>query len=240
MTAEEIGILAGVLSFVLALLIFTFDQADKKRGRRVLAGGVVLLMVGVAFALWTSATKRARASDVDNDPRPEIRPPGDRPSVDSAEALRDTAARPTPPQEQTEPPYSRWLRRDGALIRYNAAVYMPGSCPGRIMAVGDFGPGGWTSGPEARCDADGWLTFDAARLLEEPRFVAGQTYCLNFLDEHGRYGQHGAPPRAPGLSAIEVPAREGAGAGLTIGFRVTRLSGAAVVEFTKEGKPHCE
>lgn len=240
MTNEEIGILAGVLSFVLAFLIFIFDQADKKRGRRVLAGGVVLLFVGIAFALCTSASRPSVAPATDAGPTPEVRPRGSGGIADSAGPVGETGTPPRPPQLDPEPPYNSWLRREGTLIRYNAAVYMAGSCPGRIMAVGDFGPGAWTSGPQAHCETDGWLTFDAAQLLEEPRFIQGHTYCLNFVDDRGRYGQHGAPPRAPGLSVIEVPAREGPEAGLTIGFRVTQSPGGARVEFTNEGKPHCE
>jgi hypothetical protein len=238
MTNEEVGILAGVLSLVLGLLIFIFDQADKKRWGRVLAGCVVLLLVGVAFALWTSASRRSATPPTDAGPGREVRPPGGRRIADSVGA--DTATLPRPPKPGPKPPYDSWLRREGSLIRYNAAVYMAGSCPGTVMAVGDFGPGAWTSGPQAHCETNGWLTFDAAQLLEEPRFIPGHTYCLNFVDDRGRYGQHGAPPRAPGLSAIELPAKEGAEAGLTIGFRVTRSTGGAAVEFTNEGKPHCE
>lgn len=237
MNPDEIVALVSVLGFVLALLAFHFDQEAKRRRRRVLTGGVVLLVVGIPFAIWLRASRPPAPSPGTSAPRDDS--PRAAAGPGSVEAPRETASVAPPKASEPTSPYHGWLTRDRALIRYNAAVYMPGSCPGRIMAVGDFGPGGWTSGPEARCEADGWLTFDAGQLLQEPRFVPGHTYCLNFVDEQGRYGQHGAPPRAPGLHAIGVQAREGEQAGITMGFRIVRSHDGPRVEFTNEGIPHC-
>lgn len=239
MKPDEVDILVAVLGFALALIIFWIDQKDKGRHRRVLGILFVLLVIGIPLGLWLRASRPTVTPSPGKVASKEPDPPSER-GTDSVSAPRDSASVTPPEPAEPVPPYHGWLRREGALIRYHAAVYMPGSCPGRIMAVGDFGPGGWTSGPEARCEADGWITFDAGQLLEEPRFVPGHTYCLNFVDDRGRYGQHGAPPRAPGLSEIEVPAKEGAQAGLTIGFRVVRSASGAAVEFTNEGIPHCE
>lgn len=156
MTLEEIGILAGVLSFVLALLIFVFDQADKKRGRRVLAGGVVLLIVGVGFAVWAPVVRDSGTPAFDNAPGPDIRPPGGRRSADSERAPRDTATPHPAPEEYREPPYKSWLRAEGALIRYAAPS---GTTPGEDrpsgpapLRAGLTGDGHWVERPRLVVD----------------------------------------------------------------------------------------
>lgn len=241
MKPEEVNILVAVLALALATVAFLIDQRDKRRSHRFIAGVLLLLLlIGIAFALWLRTLRPAPPTAPERNTEDEPRPPGIREPLDTVSTTVDTGKSPISEQDVTPPPYQSWLTREGSLIRYNAARYMPGSCPGRIMAVGDFGSGGWTSGPLARCERDGWLTFDAGQLLREPGFVPGHTYCLNFVDSNDRYGQHGAPPRAPGLASIEVPAKEGAQVGLNIGFRVIRSAGGVLVEFTNEGVQHCE
>jgi hypothetical protein len=242
MNLENLADVVTVLGFFLAFLAFAVDQWDKKRRRFVLATGVLMMVLGLALAKRDGPVARTPdGGGVPDGRAPPVLPPGTRGVADTSIAVSDTPSAVQQTPIVADPPYHGWLRKQQLVIRYNAAMYMAGSCPGRIMAVGDFSTGGWTSGPEAQCDPDGWISFDAGQLVSAPRFVVGKTYCLNFVDEQGRYGLHGSPPRASGLSTIELPAKEGAEVGLNIGFRIVEVPGGThALEFTNAGAAHCE
>jgi hypothetical protein len=127
---------------------------------------------------------------------------------------------------------SDWVRTDGRWIYYRYERYLPAACRHGTVAVGNFGPNGWTRGVPVACLNAAWLAVDGQRLIERFSLAPETTYCLQFLyieDGTSFWGQHGAEG-APGLDSIRVVAPSGA---YNIGIAITRdAPGQRRVELT--------
>jgi hypothetical protein len=100
------------------------------------------------------------------------------------------------------------------------------------MAVGSWGPDGWSVGSPVHCIDNAWLALDVERLAERFSLAPETTYCINFRYVTGNtthWGQHGAEG-APGLNDIRVVAPDGSS---NIGFAIVRQGpGKRRVHFT--------
>lgn len=247
---DQLTLLAifGTVTGLGALLVAFYEQwANKDRRKGLLAIGVILLATGVLLS-FVAVRRNASQPDTRNVSRTDTASPAPRPT-NGPGAETPPRTEPAPPTQPAAPdpappsparPYDSWIRSEGLTIVYDARRWIDGGCTDGTMALGDFSPGGWGSGPEVQCRPDGWLAFDTRPLLESPRFYLDHTYCLNFRNNLGNWGQHGGRQRAPGMDEIGVPAAEGADVGINIGFRINRTGDGYALEFTRTGITSCQ
>jgi hypothetical protein len=178
-------------------------------------GGVAGVAVLLAL-LWNSGALLGRGWGPEADP------------ADPPPALHPALAAPGSPATWL----ADWLRTDGRWIYYRYELWMPGACDHPTMAVGSWGPDGWSVGSPVHCIDHAWLALDVERLAERFPLAPETTYCINFRYVTGNtthWGQHGAEG-APGLNDIRVVAPDGS---YNIGFAIVRQGpGKRRVHFT--------
>ncbi|HZH04755.1 MAG TPA: hypothetical protein VEY30_13295 [Myxococcaceae bacterium] len=217
----------------------------------MVAIGAFLVGGGVFLILFTPHRPNTSPPDNRRVESDSALPPSVRPVPSVVDGTRDDLPSPRPAPEVREldpvPPSSRnqrlyhsWLRSEDLTILYAAERWIDGGCTDGTMALGDFSPGGWATGPKVQCRPDGWIAFDAGQLLDNPRFYPDHTYCLNFRNALGNWGQHGGEQRAPGMGEIGVKAAQGADVGINIGFRINRVGQRHELEFTGRGITACQ
>jgi hypothetical protein len=117
------------------------------------------------------------------------------------------------PQSYAEFPRSTkdWIQTRGSWVYYRFGYYYGNApsehvqCSNDIRAVGKWG-WDWSYGLEVVCLDDQWLAFDLGTLYREHRLSLGE--CAETINIRSRppkehWGQHGAPPQAPGLDSVE-------------------------------------
>jgi hypothetical protein len=222
----------GALAAVVPPWLDHWEKHPKQRRHLLIAGGVLLLVGAVMLYYGRKKPVPPQA--------PEHKAASDTSRVPPNAGGRDSSVADTPRSEAPPAAYDAWLRKSDLTIFYNAARLIEGGCTEGTVALGDFSQGGWSTGPVVECRPDGWLAFDTRPLIAEPGFFLDHTYCVNFRNALGNWGQHGGPRRAPGMDLIGVPAAGGEEEGITVGFRVTRTADGHELQFTKQGVAHCQ
>jgi hypothetical protein len=119
----------------------------------------------------------------------------------------------------TEP--DDWVQVHGTTIYYRHQTYLPRACEGPLYARGNWSRG-WDGDPVPFCSPAGWLAFDVRPLLMSGRMKPDQSYCINFVNAFGGWGQHGAQG-AP-FGDWMIPARQGISYGMNIGIRYDSIA----------------